>query len=171
MKESDRKRRRLMVCLGIGTAVFTADQLLKASIERQADETFPRDMPGTNGAVRYEKCHNDGLMLGALREEGDLVKLLPAVSTAAFCGRLYEMTEERGKHLELLGLTLAISGALSNLYDRFLRGYVVDYISIKKGFLKKLVINLGDIAIFAGACLMALKLIIRSLREFFRILG
>lgn len=126
MKESDRKRRRLMACLGIGTAVFTADQLLKASIERQADETFPRDMPGTNGAVRYEKCHNDGLMLGALREEGDLVKLLPAVSTAAFCGRLYEMTEERGKHLELLGLTLAISGALSNLYDRFLRGYVVD---------------------------------------------
>ena len=65
-----------MTVLGAGAAVFTADQLLKASIERQAADTFPRDVPGTGGAARYEKCHNKGLLMGAMQEDREMVQLL-----------------------------------------------------------------------------------------------
>ena len=147
------KKRNPFFYFFAGSAVFTADQLLKSSIERQPDDTFPRDVPGTNGVMRYEKCRNRGFMLGAMQEHGDLVKMVPAVCTALLSGRLWEMLfHERGRHGEKLGLTLIVSGALSNLWDRLWRGYVVDYVSIKKGFLRKIVINLGDAAIFAGGC-------------------
>lgn len=154
--------------LFLGGAVFTADQLLKASIERQADETFPRDVEGTNGALRYEKYHNEGFMFGTFREEPELVKFFPALCTALMAGRLSELCGRKERHAEKIGLMLLISGALSNLYDRFARGYVVDYLSIKKGFLKKIVLNLGDIAIFAGSALVGVSAAVRYVRSLFK---
>lgn len=151
-------------CLLLGASVFTADQLLKASIERQPEESFPRDAPGSNGAVRYEKRRNDGFLLGAFRKETSLVRLLPAFAAAFLSGQLLEMLlQERGRVMEKLGLTLVVSGALSNVYDRFKRGYVVDYLSIQKGFLRRIVVNLGDIAICTGAAFMALGALFRMI--------
>ncbi|MBS5063751.1 MAG: signal peptidase II, partial [Hungatella hathewayi] len=46
---------------------------------------------------------------------------------------------------------------LSNLYDRLKRGYVVDYFSIQAGFLKKVVLNLGDLFIMTGAVILTAK--------------
>ena len=157
------KKWKLMTVLGAGAAVFTADQLLKASIERQAADTFPRDVPGTGGAARYEKCHNKGLLMGAMQEDREMVQLLPAISAAALGGRLFEMLSGKGKTVEAMGLSIVLGGAMSNLYDRMLRGYVVDYLSIKKGFLKKMVINLGDAAIFAGGILAGAAALCREL--------
>lgn len=152
-----KKRRRLgaVLCGLLGIGIFTADQLLKASIERQPDDTFPRDVPGTNGAARYEKCRNDGFMLGTLREQPELVRIFPAVLTAGLFGRLVTLFGMPKRTAEKLGLTLAVSGAASNVWDRLTRGYVVDFLSIKKGVLAKIVINLGDIAIFSGAFILA----------------
>ena len=61
----------------------------------------------------------------------------------------------RGRILEKLALTLTLAGGVSNLYDRMKRGYVVDYFSFQWKALKKVVFNLGDLFIFAGAFLMA----------------
>ena len=55
--------------------------------------------------------------------------------------------------MEKLALTLTLAGGVSNLYDRMKRGYVVDYFSICWKFLKRVVLNLGDVCIFAGAVL------------------
>lgn len=50
---------------------------------------------------------------------------------------------------------MVIGGSLSNLYDRYIRGYVVDYFSLRFGPLKEVVFNLGDIFILLGAGLQA----------------
>ena len=47
-----------------------------------------------------------------------------------------------------LGIILIISGAAANLIDRFLRGAVLDYLTIQVGF--KLVFNLADLYLVAG---------------------
>ena len=49
------------------------------------------------------------------------------------------------------------AGALSNLFDRVKRGYVVDYFSFQLGWLKKVVFNIGDICIFLGTFLLAVS--------------
>ena len=39
---------------------------------------------------------------------------------------------------------------MSNTFDRVHRGKVTDYLYIRWGFLKKMIINIGDIALFFG---------------------
>ena len=65
------------------------------------------------------------------------------------------MRGEQGKKARKLGMAMVIGGSLSNLYDRYVRGYVVDYFSLRFGPLKEVVFNLGDIFILLGAALQA----------------
>ena len=54
-------------------------------------------------------------------------------------------------------MMLLTGGALSNLYDRVVRGKVVDYLAVKSRWkrLSRLTFNLGDVCIAAGALLAA----------------
>ena len=55
---------------------------------------------------------------------------------------------------------LLTGGAFSNLYDRTMRGKVVDYLAFKSRWkrLSRLTFNLGDICIATGALLAALSI-------------
>ena len=144
----------LAVLAGTAGAVFAADRLFKNSIEKQPDENFPRDLPGKAGeSARFEKCHNDGFMMGRLRWLPKLVTVLPAVNIGAAVLEILILTAKGGDRIVRFGMSLVIGGGLSNLYDRLHYGYVIDYLNIKKGALHKIVLNLGDIAIFAGSLL------------------
>jgi len=57
----------------------------------------------------------------------------------------------------LAGIALVLSGALGNIVDRVVRGYVVDFIHVK-GWP---VFNVADIAVVVGAILLALVLMHR----------
>lgn len=54
----------------------------------------------------------------------------------------------------LLGAVLIISGALSNLVDRFLRENILDYFR-----LGKIYFNLADLAIIAGLIIISLQIL------------
>jgi signal peptidase II len=62
----------------------------------------------------------------------------------------------RGRFLEKVGLTLMNAGAWSNTFDRWLRGYVVDYVgfSTKWDKFNRLTFNIGDFLILKGSLLM-----------------
>ncbi len=69
--------------------------------------------------------------------------------------------------LQKTGLAILLGGAVSNLYDRYVRRYVVDYFSFQFGWLKKVVFNLGDLFVFAGSgILMAIELV-QEVKELF----
>ena len=53
----------------------------------------------------------------------------------------------RGKKLLKAGLSLLLGGAFSNTYDRVMREYVVDYVSLKTGIaaIDRVVSNLADL--------------------------
>lgn len=71
---------------------------------------------------------------------------------------------EKGRTLEKLGLSIALGGAVSNLYDRLVRGYVVDYFSIEWKRLKKVVFNLGDMFVFLGSAVFIISQAVGSLK-------
>ena len=85
--------------------------------------------------------------------------------TSALAGILLWLLPKKGQLLEKTALTFAIGGALSNLYDRMVRGYVIDYFSIQWKKLKKVVFNLGDLFIFAGAALLLISEVIQAGKE------
>lgn len=57
----------------------------------------------------------------------------------------------RASALEQVAYALLVGGAVGNLLDRFLRGYVVDFIHVWRWS----VFNVADIAVVAGALLLA----------------
>ena len=63
-------------------------------------------------------------------------------------------TAGKGHKGQKAGLVLVLGGGLSNLYDRCIRRYVVDYANLRFGFLKKVVFNLGDLFVLAGTVLL-----------------
>ena len=58
---------------------------------------------------------------------------------------------KKGCLAQKIGLSMVLGGAISNLYDRLVKGYVVDYFSIEFKRLKKVIFNLGDIFVFLGS--------------------
>ena len=68
----------------------------------------------------------------------------------SYCVFLYKKrTPWRPCFLVLIGLALFVGGILSNLFDRFLVGCVLDYIPFFKPFP---IFNLADVSIFLGSC-------------------
>lgn len=129
-----------------GSLVFCADQLMKGSVElKQNGELWG------NETVELKKAHNDGFVLGAAKDHPELVKTVPAVAIGAAAAAY----AAKGKKTAVgnAGEGLLLGGAASNLYDRYRRGYVVDYVHVKKTPLQKIIFNIGDAAIALGALL------------------
>ena len=71
---------------------------------------------------------------------------------------------ERIDQKTMLALNLMLAGGISNLIDRIVRGFVVDYIDISPIF-KFPVFNLADICIFFGWVILVISIIIYWRKE------
>ena len=123
--------------------IAALDLFIKDEIEREGEEEFPRDLPGTKGLIRLHKSYNSGFPFGFLKE--------PLAVTSAAAGALGAFMTKKGCLAQKIGLSMVLGGAISNLYDRLVKGYVVDYFSIEFKRLKKVIFNLGDIFVFLGS--------------------
>lgn len=133
----------------------TADQAVKYAVDTEPEDNFPRDLPHTGGYAGIQRVHNSGFAMGKLQAYPELIRMVPLGMTAILSGLLAGLCQagHRSYRVRKAGLALVIGGALSNLIDRIRLGYVVDYLHIRVGVLKKLVINLGDLLILIGGVL------------------
>ena len=71
---------------------------------------------------------------------------------------VHDALECAGKKLLKAGLSLLLGGAFSNTYDRVMREYVVDYVSLKTGIaaIDRVVFNLADLCILIGTMAVVL---------------
>lgn len=138
---------------------------VKSVVEGQEDDSFPRELPSSKGLIRLHKNHNSGFPFGFMKEKPELVKGIPMMVISAMAGALAAIASDKGKLGEKLGLSLVIGGAVSNLYDRLVRGYVVDYFSIEWKSLKKVVFNLGDMFVFLGSAVFVLAQALKSVED------
>ena len=150
--------------LTFGTTLTVADLALKNEIERRDPSAFPREMKGSGGWIRLHKSHNTGLPFGFLRGSR-LVKMIPICITSGVAGAWAYMMGVRGRITEKMALTLVLAGGMSNLLDRMIRGYVVDYFSIEWKALKKVIFNLADIFIILGSMIIVLSQVVYELRD------
>lgn len=68
--------------------IAALDLFIKDEIEREGEEEFPRDLPGTKGLIRLHKSYNSGFPFGFLKERPELVKGIPLAVTSAAAGAL-----------------------------------------------------------------------------------
>lgn len=154
-----------MLFVGIVLFILVLDLGIKETIEESDGALFPKELEGTGGKIVLHKKHNDGFALGFFRSNPQMVKMVPMMVTSAVAGIFLWLHMQKGRLVEKLSMALVLGGALSNLYDRVTRGYVVDYFAIHWKRLKQVVFNLGDICIFLGAALLLAAEVVRSFKE------
>lgn len=152
--------------LTLGTTLAFLDMAVKTQIEEQADERFPREMEGTGGRIMLHKNHNPGFSFGVLKEFPKVVEVLPLCITSFLSGIWLYIMGTKGRYVKKTALTLALAGGVSNLYDRYYRGYVVDYFSIQWKGIKKVVMNLADVFVTVGMLLFVLSELFEAVREY-----
>ncbi|MEW6332270.1 MAG: signal peptidase II [Pseudomonadota bacterium] len=139
--------------LWIALAVFVLDQLTKY---------FATDYLTQHGEIRLMPflnlvlVHNTGAAFGFLSSAGGWQNVFFIVVAFAACAFILWMGWRLGTRDKLLAtaLMLVLGGALGNLLDRLIHGYVIDFIDVYYGTWHWPAFNVADSAITIGAVLL-----------------
>lgn len=132
--------------------IFFTDLKVKEYMEENKEMHKSEEI--LNGKIILERYHNKGAMLNFLEHNVHLVKVISLSLFGILLLFFAFLLPKKDSRILKLALSLILGGALSNIYDRVKKGYVVDYFSFK--FLRKVVFNISDICIFIGSFLIAL---------------
>lgn len=131
----------------ISIAIFISELKIKNHIDSSPKQT--KEL--CNGHIIITKLHNKGIMMGKLSSRQKELKILLCAVMLLSYAVYIPILLKKGYLFVKLGFGMFLGGAWSNFYDHFFRGYVVDYIKIPHGFIKKIVFNAADFFIAAGA--------------------
>lgn len=146
----------------IGTIIFIIDLLIKNHIEKLPESKAKQSF--ANGKLFLERYHNKGGALDCFSNHPTFFKVISNSFFLMSVVYLLYLLPKKGHRMLKTGMALLTSGAASNQYDRWERGYVVDYLKfgVKWKWLRRIVFNLSDFCIFFGAILTVMARVIKS---------
>jgi signal peptidase II len=141
--------------LWIAVVVVAFDQLTKfAATDYLAQHGEIHLTPFLNLVL----VHNTGAAFGFLNGAGgwqNVFFIIVAVAASIFILWMYRRLSVRDKLLAI-ALMLVLGGALGNLIDRLIHGYVIDFIDVYYGTWHWPAFNVADSAITIGAVLLVI---------------
>ncbi len=142
------------------SGVIVTDQLTKLAIRRTLPLHESRSI--IPHLVDFTHVQNTGAAFGVLNAADFPYKSMVMILIAAaalIAISLY--ARQLGKHerLSRIGLALILGGALGNLIDRAIAGYVVDFVDVYWGDAHFWAFNLADASISVGAVLVLLDML------------
>ena len=135
----------------LAAAVWTADRITKVlapGIPKEGQVLIP-------GVVGLRYAENRGIAFSLLSGVPWLPGLL---SLAAVIGGFLLLRKKKIHPLALTGLMMMLGGALGNMADRFLLGYVPDMIEVL--FMEFAIFNVADAFLCVGCALVILRLLL-----------
>lgn len=151
------KSKSLWAWYSVSLVVLALDQLTKVWAEAAlgGGETIV-----VTSFFRFELAYNTGAAFSLLYDAGGWQRwllsglaLVVSVGIAIWIARLVAANANQ-RRWELLGLSLILGGAIGNLYDRIVLGYVVDFIVWHYQHYQWPTFNIADSAICVGAALL-----------------
>lgn len=133
--------------------------LLECKLKKYIEQSLPfgERKEILKGKIILKKQYNRGMFLNLMQDKADTVIKISKIMLGILLVVFTFLLPRKHNKLLKLGLALCLGGAVSNVYDRIKRGYVVDYFSINCKGLKTVVFNLGDMFIFLGSLLILLS--------------
>ena len=109
------------------------------------------------------KVYNKGFCFNTLDKNPDLVRKTSGILCVGLAIYNAWLFHRKGKWLRKFGMVFLAAGAISNTYDRLIRGKVIDYIGIqwKNSRLRRLTANLADVYVVIGAAVTGVAKIFR----------
>ena len=151
-------RRPLLVWV-VALVVFL-DQAVKALVRPRLE--LYDSISVIPGFFSLTRVHNTGAAFGLMNGIDFPFKaaLLALLQTAALVGlTVYVAMLAAEQRLTRLGLSFVIGGAIGNLIDRILFGYVLDFFDFYQGGWHFWAFNVADAAINIGVALMILDML------------
>ena len=156
--------------LGLAALLVVADQVTKVLIlanYKLGDSTF------ITSFFNIVRVHNTGAAFSFLADAGGWQRwFFTAVGVAAAVFIVWMLRTHPGEKLFAFALACILGGAIGNVIDRLLHGYVVDWLDFHWGFLSGMfpgghfpAFNLADAAITVGAISLILDEIQRVRRN------
>ncbi|RZI41261.1 lipoprotein signal peptidase [Herbaspirillum sp. HC18] len=144
----------VMPWLGIATIIVLLDQITKITITRLF--SYGESLPVTS-FFNLVLAHNKGAAFSFLAAESGWQRYFFAgIAVAAVLFILYLLRRHAGQRLFCWALALILGGAIGNLIDRVLYGYVIDFLDFYVGKWHWPAFNVADSAIVCGAALFIL---------------
>lgn len=144
-------------CAGVFLVLACIDMGIKQYIEDTFEEYEERETFVSGLVLR--KVYNKGFAFNMLERNPEIIRKSTLAALAGIMVSDIRLFLKKGKFLEKLGMAFASAGAISNVYDRLIRGKVIDYIGVKSdsSFLSKLTANLADMYLTAGIVLLTVS--------------
>ena len=152
----------MLVWLGWATVVVLLDQFSKLLIlgyYRLGDSTTIASF------FNVVRAHNSGAAFSFLAGSGGWQRwLFTAISVAAVAVILWLLRSHAGQRLFSFALSSIMGGALGNLIDRLIHGYVIDFLDFHWRGWHFPAFNIADSAITLGAACLILDELLRVRR-------
>ena len=139
-----------LLCIALLLGIPVLDLGIKYYIEKKIDKYSEK--PILNGKILIRKVHNKGMAFNFLDSYPKAVRWITGLSGIGIIIWMLFLLSKENIKMAKISICMAVGGAISNLYDRFFRKYVVDYFAFKSKWKKitNITFNLGDLFIFAG---------------------
>jgi signal peptidase II len=114
------------------------------------------------------RLHNEGAAFGILADAGGWQRwFFLALAAAIGSAIVYWLSTlpPKGQNWLAIGLAFILGGALGNAWDRFIDGYVVDYLHFHWNEHYFPAFNVADIAITTGAIMLIIDALLESRRR------
>jgi signal peptidase II len=149
--------------LALIAALVVVDQITKNLVVRSVE--LYRSVAVIPGFFSITRIHNNGAIFGAFSgpSGGGVITVLTAASLIALGLVVYYFIKTPASDRRVkAALSLILAGALGNLVDRIVRGFVVDFLDFHVGRWHWPFFNVADSCITVGALLLILFFVIRK---------
>ncbi len=116
---------------------------------------YGESLPVIRNIFHFTLVHNTGIAFGFFKNQGIVFIVIPiiAVILLVFNIYYYRQTNEVLSRAYIISFSLILGGAIGNLIDRMMHGYVIDFIDLRVWP----VFNIADSAITIGAIIIGYK--------------
>ncbi len=114
-------------------------------------------LPLIRNVLHMTLVHNTGIAFGLFKDQGAVFIIIPIIAIVLLTYNIYyyKSNEEKLSRLYITAFSLILGGAIGNLIDRIVYGYVIDFFDVRIWP----VFNIADSAITIGAAIIAVKCI------------
>ncbi len=151
-----------LLWLGIAALIVLLDQFTKVLVlgSFQYGESLP-----ITGFFNLVRVHNLGAAFSFLADAGGWQRwFFTGLGTVAALVMVWLLRSHAGQRLFCAALSCILGGAVGNVIDRLLHGYVVDFLDFYWGRWHFPAFNVADAAITVGAGLLILDELLRVRR-------
>ena len=142
----------------VAPVVFGLDQLVKWIVTGPLGINHVGDQLYLLPFFQFTYTQNIGISLGLLNATTETGRwMLVALTSVIALGVAFWISREKNR-VDQVGLGLVLGGAIGNILDRTLHGYVVDFADLHFGTWRPfLIFNVGDSAISIGVAILLLR--------------